>query len=72
MLTKPPFDLKGSGPLSIYQCMSYLGVSRPTIYRLAKLGKLPIRKLGGRSFVYPADLVRLLNKAPRLYQDVAP
>jgi excisionase family DNA binding protein len=72
MLTKPPFDLKGSGPLTIYQVMAYLQVSRPTIYRLAKLGKLPIHKLAGRSYIYPADLARLLNKAPRLYTDVEP
>jgi excisionase family DNA binding protein len=61
-----------SGPLTVYQAMAYLQCSRPTIYKLAKLGKLPIHKVGGRSYIYPADICKLLNKAPRLYKDVAP
>jgi excisionase family DNA binding protein len=71
-MTTPPFDLQGSGPLTIYQVCAYLQCSRPTVYKLARSGKLPIHKLAGRSYIYPADIVRLLNKAPRLYRDVAP
>jgi excisionase family DNA binding protein len=47
--------------LSIPDAAKYAGISRTTIYRLARKGELPLRKLMGRSVVLRDDLDRLLG-----------
>lgn len=37
------------------------GLSRSTLYKLAKQGHLPIRKVCGRSLIARSDLLNLLN-----------
>lgn len=57
--------------ISVQEAAQYLGVARPTIYRWARQGRLPIYKLaGGVARVRVQDLERLLMEAQPLY-DVA-
>ncbi|WP_409514541.1 MULTISPECIES: helix-turn-helix domain-containing protein [Brevundimonas] len=47
--------------LTIPEACRYMRVSRSTIYNLAKAGKLPIRKIVGRSLILRSDIHRLLG-----------
>ena len=44
-----------------------IGVSRPTVYELAKAGKFPMLKLGGRTLIRTSDLSAYLDTLPKLY-----
>ena len=46
---------------SIKEACYQAGLSRSTIYNLAKAGKLPIRKVVGRSLILAEDLNALLR-----------
>lgn len=46
--------------LSIKEACFQTGLSRSTLYNLAKAGRLPIRKAGGRSLILTADIMALL------------
>lgn len=50
--------------LTIAEAATYVGLHRTTIYRLARNGKLKIRKIGGRSILLREDLDALLESAP--------
>lgn len=50
--------------LTISEAATYVGIHRTTLYRLARDGKLQIRKIGGRSILLKEDLDRLLESAP--------
>ena len=43
-----------------------LSVERSTLYRHAKLGRITIRKLGGRSVILSDDLATYLRELPIL------
>ena len=43
-----------------------LSVERSTLYRHAKLGRITIRKLGGRSVILSDDLAAYLRELPVL------
>jgi len=47
--------------LTINETCAYMRVSRSTIYNLAKAGKLPIRKVAGRSLILRSDILTLLG-----------
>lgn len=47
--------------LTINEACDYTRLSRSTIYNLAKAGKLPIRKVAGRSLILRQDLLTLLG-----------
>lgn len=47
--------------LTIPEACRYMRVSRSTIYNLAKAGKLPIRKVVGRSLILRSDIHSLLG-----------
>lgn len=47
--------------LTIQETCDYTRLSRSTIYNLAKAGKLPIRKVAGRSLILRQDLLTLLG-----------
>ena len=47
--------------LTIKETCDYTRLSRSTIYNLAKAGKLPIRKVAGRSLILRSDLLVLLG-----------
>lgn len=47
--------------ISIKEACYYASLSRSTIYNLNKAGKLPIRKVAGRSLILTADLHSLLQ-----------
>ena len=47
--------------LSVKEASAYMGVSRSTIYNLAKAGKLPLRKVAGRSLILRSDILTLLG-----------
>lgn len=49
--------------LTINEACAYMRVSRSTIYNLAKVGKLPIRKVVGRSLILRSDVHVLLGVA---------
>lgn len=53
--------------LTIAEAATYVGVHRTTLYRLAKEGRLLIRKVGGRSIILRDDLDRLLESAPAVH-----
>lgn len=56
--------------LTVQEAADYLGVARPTIYRWAKEGKLPIIKLAKRvARVRSQDLEKFLEEAKPLYPD---
>ncbi len=38
------------------------GISKPTLYRWAQEGKLKFTRLGGRTFIADAEIVRLTNE----------
>ena len=43
---------------------NYIGISKPTIYRLINKGSLQAKKIGGRTVVLRAELDRFLQSAP--------
>jgi excisionase family DNA binding protein len=47
--------------MTIREACAYTRLSRSTIYNLAKAGKLPIRKVAGRSLILRQDLLTLLG-----------
>jgi excisionase family DNA binding protein len=47
--------------MTIAEACAYMRVSRSTIYNLAKAGKLPIRKVVGRSLILRSDIHTLLG-----------
>lgn len=47
--------------MTIPEACTYMRVSRSTIYNLAKAGKLPIRKVVGRSLILRSDIHILLG-----------
>ena len=55
--------LASSVALTINEACGYMRVSRSTIYNLAKAGKLPIRKVAGRSLILRRDIHILLGVA---------
>ena len=48
--------------ISVAEAAKVLGVSRPTAYRLAKNGGLPLVGLGGRHRVPVAELERMVGQ----------
>ena len=50
----------------IPEAASMLSVERSTLYRHAKLGRITIRKLGGRSVILSDDLAAYLRELPTL------
>ncbi|TDA67733.1 MAG: DNA-binding protein [Clostridia bacterium] len=59
--------------ISVQEAAQYLGVARPTIYRWARQGRLPIYKLaGGVTRVKVQDLEKLLMEAQPLYNVAGP
>ena len=50
----------------IPEAASRLSVERSTLYRHAKLGRITIRKLGGRSVILSDDLAAYLRELPVL------
>jgi excisionase family DNA binding protein len=56
--------------LTIQEAMQKLRVSRATIYRWAKAGRVTIHQLGPRSSrISREDIERLEREAPKLYED---
>lgn len=49
--------------MTIAEACDYTRLSRSTIYNLAKAGKLPIRKVAGRSLILRHDIHVLLGLA---------
>lgn len=49
--------------MTINEACVYMRVSRSTIYKLASAGKLPIRKVAGRSLILRHDIHVLLGVA---------
>jgi len=49
--------------MTIPEACEYTRLSRSTIYNLAKEGKLPIRKVAGRSLILRSDIHVLLGVA---------
>lgn len=47
--------------LTVNETCDYTRLSRSTIYNLAKVGKLPIRKVAGRSLILRSDILALLG-----------
>lgn len=47
--------------LTVKEACYQASLSRSTIYNLAKAGKLPIRKVAGRSLILRQDLLNLLG-----------
>jgi excisionase family DNA binding protein len=47
--------------LSVNEACAYMRIGRSTIYSLAKAGKLPIRKVAGRSLILRSDILSLLG-----------
>lgn len=47
--------------MTIKEACYYVSISRSTLYNLAKAGKLPIRKVAGRSLILVDDLRSLLS-----------
>jgi excisionase family DNA binding protein len=56
-----PADQRFPFALRIPDAAVYVGVSRATLYNLAKAGRIKIRKVAGRSVVLRADLETLLT-----------
>ena len=50
----------------IPEAASMLSIERSTLYRHAKLGRITIRKLGGRSVILSDDLAAYLRELPIL------
>ena len=50
----------------IPEAASMLSIERSTLYRHAKLGRITIRKLGGRSVILFDDLAAYLRELPTL------
>jgi len=59
MKTHP--SLTGSLSLTIRETCRYTGLSRSTIYNLAKAGTLPIHKVAGRSLILRRDILALFK-----------
>lgn len=49
--------------MTIKEACYYASLSRSTIYNLNKAGKLPIKKVVGRSLILTADLHALLQSS---------
>ncbi|MVS99275.1 helix-turn-helix transcriptional regulator [Devosia marina] len=52
---------------SVSQVLALVGISRTTFYALVKAGKIPVRKVGTRSFVLAKDLESWLESLPVLH-----
>ncbi|MBX9740693.1 MAG: helix-turn-helix domain-containing protein [Beijerinckiaceae bacterium] len=52
----------GKMAFSITDACSRLGLSRSTIWKLAKEGKLRLIRIGGRTLVPTTELLRLLDQ----------
>lgn len=50
----PPF-------LSVAETATTFRISRSTVYNFAASGRLPLRKLGGRTLISTADVLALLG-----------
>jgi excisionase family DNA binding protein len=50
----------------IPEAANLLSIERSTLYRHAKLGRIRIRKLGGRSVILSDDLAEYLRQLPVL------
>ena len=57
--------------LTISEAATYVGIHRTTLYRLARDGKLKIRKIGGRSILLREDLDALIDAAPIVHGEAA-
>lgn len=55
---------------SITDVCSTLGIARSTFYRLAAAGRLPARKVAGRTVVLSRDLEAFIDSLPPAYADV--
>jgi excisionase family DNA binding protein len=55
--------------LSVTEAMSRLNISRETFYKLVRQGRLPLRKLDGRSLIIEQDLIDFMSALPRLRGD---
>lgn len=47
--------------LSIKDTCTYIGISRPTFYKLVKAGTLQITRLGGRVFISRKEIKKAFN-----------
>ena len=54
-------SLTRSLSLTIRETCQYTGLSRSTIYNLAKAGTLPIHKIAGRSLILRRDILALFK-----------
>jgi excisionase family DNA binding protein len=48
------------------ECAQAIGIGRTKVYRIIADGKLPARKLDGRTLVLRSDLEAYLDQLPRL------
>ncbi|WP_294121009.1 helix-turn-helix domain-containing protein [Sphingomonas sp.] len=48
---------------TVPEAMSAIGIGRTFLYRLAKQGRLDLRRVGGRTLVTAASLQRLIDEA---------
>lgn len=60
--TSPAKDTPGKGWLTNAEAMEYLGLSRPTLARYRKSGRLPFAKVGSNVFYRLADVEALLDR----------
>lgn len=50
--------------LSVPRAAGLLGIGRSAGYRLAELGELPVKRMGGRVYVVTARLKAMLEQEP--------
>jgi excisionase family DNA binding protein len=60
-LESPPAPLSGRLAVSVAEAAVALGMTRDTIYRLIKEERLTISKIGRRTLVHTASILRLLT-----------
>jgi hypothetical protein len=52
---------------TVPEALAAVGIGRTNLYKLAKEGKLDLRKVGGRTLVSAASLRRLILEAEAAY-----
>lgn len=53
--------MEGNLTYSVEQLQKIIGVGRTTVYQLLKSGRLPAKKLNGRTLVLKSDLEKFLQ-----------
>jgi excisionase family DNA binding protein len=69
--TKGTTAVQGKLAYTIPEAVEATSLSRDTLYRRHRVGDITMRKVGGRTLISAADLMRLIEDAPAVPRSAA-